>query len=119
VVSRRPKTGGQRQPPSKPFYKAAVQPRRVVQHEYFWILGMEGGHPVVIGPENSYVSAYQKAMRAFQGAKWAVYRLPTRDRGRAVQMLRNQMVEGGQTLDQALKRFKHYTDAGHPKDKRG
>jgi len=70
--------------------------------EYYWVYGYTGsGKKVTLGP---YIDAGEADKRASKLDDANVYALPTRDRGRAVQMIRSKLLKQGEDIDKTLER---------------
>jgi len=72
------------------------------QRDFYWVYGFTpSGRKVTLGP---YTNAAEADRRASQLDSAEIHELPTRDRGRAVQMIRSKLLKQGQTIDKALER---------------
>ena len=75
---------------------------RPMQRDFYWVYGFTpSGRKVTLGP---YVNAAEADRRAAQLDSAEIYELPTRDRGRAVQMIRARLLRQGEAVDKALER---------------
>jgi len=72
------------------------------QRDFYWVYGFTpSGKKVTLGP---YANAAEADRRASQLDSADIHELPTRDRGRAVQMIRSKLLKQGETIDKALER---------------
>jgi len=75
---------------------------RPAQRDFYWVYGFTpSGKKVTLGP---YTNAGEADRRASQLDSAEIYELPTRDRGRAVQMIRSKLLRQGETIDRTLER---------------
>jgi len=72
------------------------------QHDFYWVYGLTpSGKRVTLGP---YTNAGEADRRASQLVDAEIHELPTRDRGRAVQMVRTKLLKQGEAIDRTLER---------------
>jgi hypothetical protein len=64
---------------------------------------------VLLGPYPTEDKANEVGMQQLGNIPFEVIMLPTRDRGKATQMLRARKLNSGQDLDQSLQRVRHKT----------
>ena len=75
---------------------------RPMQRDFYWVYGFTpSGKKVTLGP---YINAAEADRRAAQLDSAEIYELPTRDRGRAVQMIREKLLKQGEALDKVLEK---------------
>jgi len=75
---------------------------RPAQHDFYWVYGLTpSGKRVTLGP---YTNAGEADRRASQLVDAEIHELPTRDRGRAVQMVRTKLLKQGEAIDRTLER---------------
>jgi len=84
------------------------------QRDFYWVYGLaSSGKKVTLGP---YTNAGEADRRASQLIDAEIYELPTRDRARAVQMIRTKLLRRGESIDKALE--KHLSDKGLQREKK-
>lgn len=74
----------------------------ITQRDYYWVYGLTPtGKKVTLG---AYTSAAEADRRASQLDEAEIFELPTRDRARAVQMIRAKLLKRGEEIDRALEK---------------
>ena len=75
---------------------------------YYWIVGVSdtSGRRIIYGNKDTYEEA-QKTVASILDAECEIIPLRTRDSRRATQMLRGGVLNETNSVDEALKRFKH------------
>jgi len=72
------------------------------QRNFYWVYGFTPtGKKVTLGP---YINAAEADRRVSQLVDAEIYELPTRDRARAVQMVRTKLLKRGEAIDKTLER---------------
>ena len=84
------------------------------RREFHWVFGFtSSGKKVTLGPFSHAGEADAKASRLDSAE---VFELPTRDRGRAVQMIRAILLKRGEAVDKSLE--KHLSERGLRREQR-
>jgi len=74
----------------------------ITQRDFYWVYGLTPtGKKVTLG---AYTSTAEADRRASQLDEAEIFELPTRDRARAVQMIRAKLLKRGEQIDKALER---------------
>jgi len=84
----------------------SVQERR----NYYWLVARDSQTnqtTLIFGSDKSESEARAKGLEMLPGTDFAIKRLPTRDTGRASQMLKGGKLERMHSLSEATKRLKH------------
>ena len=71
----------------------------------YWVLGRDGERTVLAGPKDSLEEA--NAVGYNMGCYFEVLELPTVDKARAAQIIKERRLEAGQRLPQAMERLGH------------
>ena len=74
------------------------------QMPYYWIIANHNGRPLIIGPKTSEEEAYRLGFEKLGGV-FTVEALNTRDKNRAVAILKARKIEQSDNLDIALEKF--------------
>ena len=75
---------------------------------YFYIWAEEEGRNVLLGPYDSREEANRAAWQQLN-CHFEIVELPSRDRGRATQIMKAKKLEKTQNLSQSLERVQHIT----------
>jgi len=71
--------------------------------EYYWVYGDFAGRKIVLGPFQSEAQGNEEAYRAFDGA-FEVVPLPTRDKSKAVGLLKGRRVHETGDIGRSIQR---------------
>jgi alpha-galactosidase len=75
---------------------------------YYWVWGTsDNGKRAISGPKMTENEAYVLGFQMFPSGNFETKLLPTRDKAKAVSMLKAGLIERGHGLDDSLRRFKH------------
>ena len=74
---------------------------------YYWNLGLAAGKVVLIGPFDTEAEAAESGFLAFDGGNFTTHELPTKDRGRATQMIKYKRIESGMSAGEAMENISH------------
>lgn len=75
------------------------------RRSYWWIIAKDGERTVLAGPKESLEDA--NALGYSMGCFFEVMELPTRDRGRAAQIVKAMRLERGEGLDKSMQKLRH------------
>jgi len=73
---------------------------------FYWVIAQHQGRSLIIGPKMSEDDAYRTGFEKLDG-NFEVVALPTRDRAKAVAMMKNKLLDKTANVDEATRRFKH------------
>ena len=79
---------------------------------YYWNMGQSRGREVIMGPYADQSEAHSVGFRSYDGGFFETYELPTRDQSTATRMIKHKKLNGGATLDDALRPIGHVSDSG-------
>lgn len=72
---------------------------------WWWVIGKDGDRTVLAGPKRSIEEA--NSLGYNMGCYFEVLELPTVDKARVAQIIKEQRLEAGQRLPQAMERVSH------------
>jgi hypothetical protein len=78
-----------------------------VQSQYYYVTTVWQGKSVLLGPYSTEEKANEVGFSGKLSGTFEIISLPTRDRGKATQMLRARKLNTGSNLGQALQRVRH------------